>query len=376
MLSPSPPVWLSELRLAHFRNHTQLRLTLEPQPVVLVGPNGAGKTNILEAVSFLSPGRGLRRATLAEVNQTGATTPWAVFACVHSPDGNGTSAEMTIGTGRDPEAAARGLDKRIIRLNGTTQSSQSALEDLVPQVWLTPRMDRLFQGGATDRRQVLDRMVYGFYPAHLRHIRAYDHALRERARLLAHPRPDPLWLSTLEERMAAEAVAIAAARRDVVQRLNTHCASADSPFPRAWLACAGQLEEALATETAIAAEEAYRAQLRQTRHPESPPPGPHRSDLHAWHLDSNTPAEMCSTGEQKALLLRLILANAATLAATKHRMPLLLLDEVTAHLDAGRRAALFQVLLDLGAQAWLTGTDALFFSALLPAAQLVHVNAG
>jgi len=367
-----PPVWLSELRLTHFRNHAQLRLNLGSAPVVLVGPNGAGKTTILEAVSFLSPGRGLRRATLAEVNQTGATHPWAVFARIHGAD----TGELTLGTGRDPEAAAHGTDKRIVRLNGTDQPGQSALEDLIPQVWLTPRMDRLFQGGASDRRHLLDRMVYGFYPAHLRHARAYEHALRERARLLLQHRPDPVWLTTLEERMAAEAVALAASRRDVVQRLNAHCAGADSPFPRAWFACEGLLEDLLAEQTAVEAEDAYRDQLRQTRHPDTATPGPHRSDLAAWHMDTDTPAEVCSTGEQKALLLRLILANAATLAEVKGRMPVLLLDEVTAHLDAGRRAGLFAVLLALGAQAWLTGTDRVLFEGLLPSASLVQVAGG
>lgn len=373
---PFPPVWLSELRLTHFRNHTRLRLTLGPEPVVLVGPNGAGKTNILEAISFLMPGRGLRHATLSEVNQAGAALPWAVFVRIHGADVAGMTDEITLGTGRDPEAAAHGTDKRIVRLNGVDQSSQNSLEDLVPQVWLTPRMDRLFQGGASDRRRVLDRMVYGFYPSHLKHLRAYEHALRERARLTQMPRPDPVWLTTLEERMAAEAVALAAARRDVVQRLNTHCAGDDSPFPRAWFRCEGLIEGLLEEQTATEVEDAYRSRLASARHPDADIPGPHRSDLLAWHIDKDSPAEICSTGEQKALLLRLMLANAATLAKAKGRMPLLLLDEVTAHLDAGRRAGLFHVLRMLGAQAWLTGTDRVLFGGLLETARLVTVSEG
>lgn len=372
MIPPVPePVWLSTLHLSHFRNYARMQLAVAPGPVVLVGPNGAGKTNILEAVSFLAPGRGLRHASLVEANQAGTPHPWAVFARVHQ------GGEVTeIGTGRDADALAQGQDKRRVRINGADAGGQGALEDCVPQVWLTPKMDRLFQGGAAERRRFLDRMVYGFYPAHLQHLRRYEQLLRERGRLLEQPRPDAVWLDTLESQLATEAVAVAASRRDVLARLNASCAGTDSPFPRAWLACAGMVEESLAGQTALVAEDGLRASLAAHRSTPHDTPGPHRSDLQAWHLDKDIPADLCSTGEQKALLLRIILSNANAMHEQRGVMPLLLLDEVTAHLDPGRRAALFVTLKDMGVQAWLTGTETAVFAGVLEDATVVRVEDG
>ena len=364
------------LVLADFRCYAELRLEADARPVVLTGPNGAGKTNLLEALSFLAPGRGLRRARLEEIDRRGAGpgSRWAVAATLHTADGL-----LEIGTGRDPEAGEAGT-RRLVRVDGKPARSQAELARHLAVLWLTPDMDRLFQDGSTGRRRFLDRMVYGLDPDHAGRVATYEHALRERARLLREPSWDEAWLGALEDRMAAEGVAIAAARRALVRRLDAALALAGGPFPRAAIALAGSVESWLAEGPALAAEEQLRARLAEARAHDAQAggaaDGPHRSDLAVHHGETGMPAAHCSTGEQKALLIALVLAHARLLAAEIGAAPLLLLDEVAAHLDRVRRLALYEEIKALSAQAWMTGTDAATFESLGPAAQHFRVVDG
>jgi len=365
---------LSRLTLTRFRSYAHARLDLDRRPVVLTGDNGAGKTNLLEAVSFLSPGRGLRGARLAEVEQMGAAgAGWAVAAVLQTPMG-----EVEIGTGR--ECLDNDRDRRAVHIDGHPAKSQTALADHVTMVWLTPVMDRLFQEGAAGRRRFLDRLVFGFDPAHAGRLSRYEHSLRERARLLKDGRFDDGWLSSLEDQMATSGVAVAAARLEVVRRLRAACDRGIGPFPAVDLSVTGTVESWLGAGPALAAEDALRQSLRESRRVDAAgggaAVGPHKSDLDARHQAKDMPAALCSTGEQKALLLAIVLANARLLAAETGTAPLLLLDEVAAHLDGERRHALFDEILALEAQAWMTGTDAAMFAPLGGTAQRFRIENG
>jgi len=374
-VAAAPSLWLSRLALTAFRSYAVAELELTPQPVVLTGPNGAGKTNLLEALSLLSPGRGLRRARLGELGRLGDGAPWAVAATLETPGGR-----RQLGTGRDPEGRGGEGERRVVRLDGRNEKSQAALADLLDVVWLTPQMDSLWRDGAGERRRFLDRLVYGFDPAHAGRVAAYETALRERLRLLVEGRRDAAWLTALEAEMAGRAVAIAAARRALVGQLAAASAAAVGPFPPTGLPLAGAVESWPERDSALAVEERLAALWHAGRGEDaaagSTALGPHRSDLKASHLAKGLPAELCSTGEQKALLVAVVLAHARLVAALAGRTPLLLLDEVAAHLDAACRAALFEEILALGAQAWLTGTDAETFAGLEGQAQRFTVAAG
>jgi DNA replication and repair protein RecF len=372
---PGCALALRQLDLTDFRNYVALRLELAPRPVVLTGPNGAGKTNLLEAVSYLGPGRGLRRAALPAVARHGsAGGRWAVAARLVTPAG-----PVRLGTGIS-EAPGR---RRAIHVDGEAARGQMALAEHVNVIWLTPEMDRLFQDGAAGRRRFLDRMVYGFDPEHASRVAAYEQAVRGRARLLRDGVADAAWLAAQEDVIADKGVAIAAARRDAVARLaaaiaeDAEAASA-LPFPRAGLALDGEVEGWLGDGPALAAEDRLRAALAASRRDDAASGttahGPHRSDLRVRHLGKDRPADQCSTGEQKALLIGIVLAHARLQALARGAPPVLLLDEVAAHLDADRRAALYDRLVQLGAQAWLTGTDAALFEAIAPNAQFFAVD--
>jgi DNA replication and repair protein RecF len=351
---------VTRLTLTAFRCYGRARLVADTRPQVLTGPNGAGKTNLLEALSFLAPGRGLRGARLAEVDQHGSGGAWAVAATIEGPSG-----PVEIGNGRDPQAA-NGGGRRLVKVDGAT-AGQGALSQALAVVWVTPDMDRLFADGAGGRRRFLDRLIYGYDATHAGRINAYEQALRERARLLRDGRRDDSWLSALEALMAEQGVAIAAARSENTARLDAAARLGVGPFPGAAIAVAGTVEGWLAEMPALAAEDRLRALLRDSRGRDAESggaaDGPHRSDLEVRHLERDLPAAQCSTGEQKALLLSAVLAHARLLAAARDSAPVLLLDEVAAHLDADRRAALFDEVCALGAQAWLTGTDAETFAA-------------
>ncbi|MDO1580579.1 DNA replication/repair protein RecF [Rhizobium oryzicola] len=363
---------LSTLKLTDFRNYAGVSLALDDRHVVLTGDNGSGKTNLLEAISFLSPGRGLRRAVLSDVTRVGASGGFSVFA-----DVDGREGEVAIGTGidADGETVARRL-----RLNGTPVKSVEELTDHLSVLWLTPAMDGLFTGGSSDRRRFLDRLVLSLDPAHGRRAADYERAMRSRNRLLSEGRFDPAWLTGIEVQMAELGIAMAAARREMLDLLTALVArSAATPFPSPDLSLTGFLDDEAARPFAEL-EEVFLAELRDGRYRDAAAgrtlTGPHRVDLMVRHREKNMEADRCSTGEQKALLVGLILAHARLTADMTGHAPVLLLDEIAAHLDEGRRAALFDLVHDLGGQAFMTGTDRAMFSALGERAQFFTVHQG
>jgi DNA replication and repair protein RecF len=381
-VSGTAPAFLAvrQIRLTDFRNYRQLRLDCGPEPVVLVGANGAGKTNLLEALSFLVPGRGLRRARLDEVAHRprggeSAAASWAVAAVLDTPEGR-----LAVGTGLEPPRTDGGLPRRAVRIDGRPASSQTALGQHVAAVWLTPQQDRLFMDGPGERRRFLDRLVTALHPEHAGDVAAYENAVRQRSRLLGEGNRDPHWFTALEDTMARHGVALAAARADTVQRLDAAARLGVGPFPRASLSMIGEVDGWIASMAALDAEDRLRAQLATSRLRDAEAGttscGPHRSDLSVRHLDLDLPAAEGSTGQQKALLVSIALAHARLVALSRGRPPLLLLDEIAAHLDAERRAALFEEIIALGAQSWMTGTDAGLFEPLAGRAQCLRVADG
>lgn len=364
---------VTRLTLTDFRCYARERLEADPRPVVLTGPNGAGKTNLLEAISFLVPGRGLRRARLADIARRDGGGTWGVAARL-----DGALGAVEVGTGREAAAPETPRERRAVRIDGEAAKGQAALGAVASAVWLTPRMDRLFSDGGGARRRFLDRLVFASDPAHAGRVSAYDHALRERARLLRGGGADASWLTALEETMAEKGVAVAAARNDMAVRLDAISATAAGPFPGARARLVGAVEAWLAEMPALAVEDRLRETLAASRAGDAESGGaavgPQRSDLDVVHTGKDVAARDCSTGEQKALLIALILAHARLLADERGTLPLLLLDEVVAHLDAERREALFERILELDVQAWLTGTDADLFASLGPRAQRFRVE--
>lgn len=364
---------ITRLSVTCFRCYESAAVTLDRRPVVLTGPNGAGKTNLLEAVSLLAPGTGLRRARLAELGQQGADRPWAVSAVLDTDDG-----PVTIGTGSDPNGCAR--TRRVIRIDGAPASGQAALADRLALLWLTPAQDRLFVEAANHRRRFLDRLVYGLDPGHARRVAAYERNLRARARLLREARYDQAWLQAIEETMAADGVAVAAARNEAAARLNASVRAGVGPFPAADIRMVGPVEELLAAMPAVDTEMALAAALKEGRARDAETGGashgPQRSDLAVTHTARGFPAAQCSTGEQKSLLIAILLAQARLIVMATGRPPILLLDEVAAHLDRSRRAWLAEELCALGTQAWLTGTDPALFDPFGDRAQYRHVFDG
>lgn len=368
---------LRRLRLTDFRNYAALSLDLDGRHVVLTGDNGAGKTNLLEAVSFLTPGRGLRRAAYGDVARSGAAGGFAIHVTLDGPDG-----EAEIGTGTAETGAGGTEQGRRIRINGANARSAEDLLEWLRVVWLTPAMDGLFTGPAGDRRRFLDRLVLAIDPAHGRRSADYEKAMRSRNRLLAEDRRDESWLAAIEAQMAETGIAIAAARAELVRLLKGMIERLpdDTPFPKSTIALTGTYEEGALKQPAVDLEEAFRARMAEGRPADRAAgrtlDGPHRCDLEVRHRPKHMPAALCSTGEQKALLVGLVLAHARLTGDMAGMAPILLLDEIAAHLDAGRRAALFAILDDLNCQAFMTGTDAALFSSLQGRAQFFSVAHG
>ena len=375
-----PQLAVTRLVLTQFRSYAAGTLDTSGRAVVLAGPNGAGKTNVLDAISLLAPGRGLRGASLSDHIRKGPVETannalWAVAATIT----RGTeSYELGTGLGLN----AQGGERRRMHLNGAPLTNTSELAEIVQMIWLTPAMDRLFTEGASGRRKFLDRLVLGFDSAHARNASRYETAMRERSRLLKFGPRDPAWLDGLEIEMAETGLAMAIARAETVARLNVALAERGNAgaFPSAQLALEGEAD-ALINEDAATAEGEFRARWAKTRMRDAEARrttfGPHASDLAVRHTEKRMNAADCSTGEQKALLISIVLADAWELArAREGHAPLLLLDEVAAHLDLKRRGALFEEILALGAQAWMTGTDLSLFEGLESRADIFLVNAG
>ena len=346
---------LLRLSLSDFRNHADLVIEPGPGFVVLTGENGAGKTNILEAVSLLSPGRGLRGAPITEIARTTGTGAFGIAARL-------AGGELATGT------QTNATNRRIVRINGA-QKAITSLSEWLSLIWLTPAMDRLFNEGASERRRFLDRLVLAASPSHAGHASRYDAAMRQRNRLLSPDGPlDNAWLSGLEQQMALHGAALTAARTDCLTELSARLdAAPDGPFARASLALEGWSERddfaALLTKSRSRDAAAGRAI-----------DGPHRVDLVVVHREKAQPAARCSTGEQKALLLGIILAHAECVKERQNRPPLLLLDEVAAHLDPVRRQALFERLASTGGQVWMTGTETAPFADTINSASHFHLD--
>ncbi|MBT5540707.1 MAG: DNA replication/repair protein RecF, partial [Alphaproteobacteria bacterium] len=376
---PPKPLVLAQLDLTNFRSYPQLHLPLAPTPIVFMGPNGAGKTNILEAISFLAPGRGLRRAKLRDiVSWQASKTPspaWVVSAQLETQ-----GERIQLGTGLDPASDPQGTEKRLIRVDGEPVTSQTALEKILSVIWLTPQMDRLFQEGGGHRRRFFDKLCITLNTTHSSLVYKYEYALRERSRLLKMGRADDHWLNALEGTMAASGVAIASNRQEICTHLTQSSLSSDGPFPKAIFQMEGLIDDWLLASSSLEVEERVRETLRQNRPSDGEgggaSVGPHISDLQVTHQEKNCFATFCSTGEQKALLISMILSHVRVHSLQRERMPLLLLDEVIAHLDKSRREAFFQEVCDLKVQAFLTGTDADTFTGLDGRAQFFNVEAG
>ena len=371
---------IERLQLTEFRNYDALTLPLEGRHVVLTGDNGAGKTNLLEAVSFLAPGRGMRRATYDSVTRHGAESGFAVAALLR-----GMFGEVRIGTGYTPggedDEGVREAGSRRVRIDGANARSADALSDHLRVAWLSPASDGLFTGPAGDRRRFLDRLVLAIDPTHRRRIADYERAMRQRNRLLTERSPTDRWFDGLEWQMGELGTAIAIARVELVALLSEMIdREPEGAFPKAVLALDGEVEARVGTAPSLDIEEELRLMFAGSRVRDRAAGrttvGPHTTDLIVTHAAKSMPAELCSTGEQKALLVGLVLAHARLVGEATGMPPILLLDEIAAHLDAKRREALFDIVDSIAGQAFMTGTDDALFSALGDRAQFLRVRDG
>jgi len=372
--------WLSRLKLDHFRNYQQADLTIHAGQLVILGDNGAGKTNLLEAVSLLAPGRGMRRSRTEHLayrasgfeiacgiadNDDADRLDWAVAATLENEDGT-----VQIGTGVPPSAKQ---GNRIMRLEGVTVS-QADLGSRLAVSWLTPQMDGIFLDSPAARRRFIDRLVIAFDPAHIGRMSRYEKALRQRAHLLTEQRGDDSWFSALESILAETAVAVTAARQSLIKALNQEAACGWFGFPGVELLLGGDTENWLSDMPALAVEDQLMLAARTARlNGDLAMPGPHASEFQALHLASQVPANRASTGQQKAMLIAVILAHARLQDRRLGRVPVMLFDDVAAHLDAKRRSALFDAVQSLGGQCWYSGTDDGQFKELSKTAQFVKI---
>jgi DNA replication and repair protein RecF len=368
---------IHRLTLTHFRNYRVAQIETRAEVVVLVGPNGAGKTNCLEAISYLSPGRGLRRATLEDVADNQGDGSWAVSAEVE-----GALGLATLGTGIDPPGSDGPATSRRCRIDREPVGSATAFGDHLRMVWLTPAMDGLFLGAASERRRFFDRLVLAIDSEHTSRVSALDRSLRSRNRLLEVRNYDDHWCDAIERETAELAIAVAATRGQTATKLAAMLRERGdaSAFPSARIMLDGWMENALLTEPATSVEDRYRQILRDSRARDAAAgrtlDGPHLTDLQVVYAPKNMPARDASTGEQKALLIGLVLAHATLVAEMTGITPLLLLDEVVAHLDPGRRNALFAELAKLGAQVWITGADPAAFREIGATGEIFDVESG
>jgi DNA replication and repair protein RecF len=367
---------IRRLTLNNFRSYHAAQIDVAANLVVLVGPNGAGKTNLVEAISFLAPGRGLRRATLTEVAFMEGDGSWAMAA-----DVEGALGLATLGTGIEAPANEDMTVTRKCRIDREPMSSASAFADHLRVIWLVPAMDQLFTGPASERRRFLDRLALAVDAEHASRVSALERSLRSRNRLLEEPRPDPHWLDAIEHETAELAVAVAALRTETVTRLSAALAMRrSSPFPSAEIALEGWMEKLLPQHSAREIEDRYRTVLRDNRARDAAAgrtlDGPHLTDLVVAYAPKDIPAADASTGEQKALLIGLVLAHAGLIAEMIGFAPVLLLDEVVAHLDPGRRSALYAELEMLGAQVFMTGADPAAFAEIGARADVFDVSPG
>ena len=377
---------IRKLTVSNFRNYSNASLEPSKQMVVLLGNNGAGKTNLLEAISLLSPGRGLRRAQLTQLNRVKtdstkendtieAQRQWAVSVRVES---NGFQTK--IGTGCETAVADGKSAKRLVKINGNIVKSQIALNDYLSVSWLTPQMDRLFVEGGSQRRRFLDRLVFAFDALHSKRVNRYNHALRERKKLLQSWTQDTSWLNAIENSLAEMGVAIAVTRQDLIRRLSPIIGKSMGLFPSAIISMEGEVENWLEDNSALEVEQRFREELKKSRakgpSESNQIPGPHRSEFNCLHSSNKMEASLCSTGEQKALLVSIMLSHAILRKKECGSAPILLLDEISAHLDERRRSSLFELLQNLESQIWMTGTESGAFSDILKIAEAYNISEG
>ena len=375
---------LSSIALSNFRNYEYARMEITPQPVVLTGENGAGKTNILEAISLLTVGRGLRRAKLSEITTYHlplATSSWAISANI-----NGRMGEVKIGTGRDSSLPASLLmgeeNKRIVKIDGKITRGQAELAKHLSIIWLTPQMEQLFSEGSSAGRKFLDRLVFSFDANHATRINEYDYAMRERNKLLQDlRRADANWLDALEQTMAEKAAIIATSRINTAEHINHTIVASPLSFPKALVVARGFVEDLLKkNSSALEVENAVKTALREGRGADAASGrtqiGTHRSEFAVTHLKKNMLAQNCSMGEQKAMMISIIIAQARAGRQWHGITPIILLDEVAGHLDENKRFELFEEICDIGSQTWMTGTDLSLFSNLQGKAQFFEVENG
>jgi len=377
---------IRKLSVSNFRNYSKVSLEPSQQMVVLLGNNGAGKTNLLEAISMLSPGRGLRRAQLTQLNRAKIDTTdedniieaqrqWAVSVKVES---NGF--QTRIGTGCATTFADGKIAKRLVKINGDIVKSQISLNDYLTLSWLTPQMDRLFLEGSSQRRRFLDRLVFAFDALHSKRVNRYNHALRERKKLLLSWTQDASWLNAIENSLAEMGVAIVVTRQDLIRRLSPIIGKNMGLFPSAIISMEGEVESWLEDGSALEVEQKFREELKKSRangfSEYSQIPGPHRSEFNCVHSSNKMEASLCSTGEQKALLVSIVLSHAILRKKECGSAPILLLDEISAHLDKRRRSSLFELLQNLESQIWMTGTESGAFSDILKIAETYNISEG
>jgi len=372
---------ISSLTLSNFRSYKFKRFDIDSNLVVLTGLNGAGKTNLLEALSFLVPGKGLRRAPLSEVLHKSSQgedkiSNWAVAAKLKIGENM-----MDIGTGcefSNYDNKSQKSIKRVIKINGNVVRNQSELGEYVSAQWLTPQMDRLFAEGASGRRRFIDQITYALDPSHIGPVSAYEHSIRSRNRLLKDNFDDSEWLNSIEASISRHGVAVTVQRLQTVDRLKKFCSIGNGVFPGSLIELNGQVERWLEKEPALAVEEKIRVELKASREIDRIKGytsfGPHKSDLMVYHAKNKMEAKLCSTGEQKSLLISLVIAAVILQTQERGYAPFLLLDEITAHLDQDRRISLFDLIIDLGVQAWITGTDPETFSSLRNNAQHFEIG--
>ena len=382
---------VERLTLTDFRNYQHLRLSAEIAPIIVYGENGSGKTNILEAISFLTPGRGLRGARLADIKrfiprsgteelEQVSSLNWAVVAEIVNNDESYTIATAVEKTAKEVEDidGYRSFERRIVKVDGNKISSQAELGRYLSAIWLTPQMDRLFRGGSQPRRAFLDRLVYAFDMEHAKRTANFEHMYHEWYRLIKDGKRDNYWLESLEENMAALGVAIAAARREQVARLNAFIEQdPDDVFPSVVLELNGTIEKALDSQPAVVVEDLYKTMMKQQRRfilENDNPDGINRTDFKVYFKKKGMPADLCSTGEQKSLLISIILAQTKCQILHKGFSPVMLLDEVAAHLDDVKREAFLEKITALNVQAWITTTNQELFDSIKNQAQFFHIK--
>ena len=371
-----PSYKVKRLQLTNFRNYSNLEINVCSSCVVMIGPNGAGKTNILEALSLLSPGRGIRRSKYDELSKNGTNSGWAVSARLSAP---GIEDDYLVGTGTITELSGNTYSKRNLKINSEKKSLMS-LSEITCFSWLTPQMDRLFQGETVTRRRFIDRLVYTLDPNHGKRVTSYEKLIRERSNLLKSNNFSGEWLSAIENSISEFGVAIAAGRKSMIAHLNSELINKKGVFLGARLDIEGYLENLLNHKPAIEVEDIFRDKLLNSRKTDAErgrtTSGHHRSDLIVYNLKNNLPASLCSTGEQKSLLIAIILAEAKIISSIRGGAPILLLDEIAAHLDSEHIKSLFEELRMLNSQIWITTTNKSLLEFIVPDFEVLNIING